>query len=309
MLIPAFSTVACPDWTLKQVADRAEGLDFEAVELRTFGDASRQFACDPALTAEAKVRAMFRESGVEPMSLATGLRFDEPIWPPVLGLFSPAAERSVREAKRAIDLAVGIECPLVRVFGFEYPPREKRANAHKRICDRLQLVADHAEKTGVRVMLENGGSFPKSTDLMEIINEVDSELLGACYSLATGVQSGEDPADAIANLGDRLWAARIKDAKDGFPVFLGEGELACREFVGQLVSAGVSGPLVFEWDRAWIPELAPAAEALKHASQTLYSWLGAPPLRAASGQANTSGDRATNARSERSRHARTMGRG
>jgi len=275
MLTPAFSTVACPDWTLPQVAQRAAALGFEAVELRTFGDASRQFACDPALTAESKTRALFRESGVEPLCLATGVRFDEPVFPPVLGLFNPAVERSVREAKRAIDLAVGVECPLVRVFGFEYPAREKRAAARKRICTRLQLAVDHADKTGVRVVLENGGSFPTSKDLLEIISEVDSELLGACYSLATGVQSGEDPADAIRNLGDYLWAARIKDIKDSRPCPLGEGDLACREFTQRLTAAGFSGPLIFEWDRAWIPDLAPAEEALAHASRTMYSWIGA----------------------------------
>src|SRR5579862_1401813 len=159
MLIPAFSTVACPEWTLAQVAQRAAALGFQGVELRSFGDASRQFACDPALTSDAKVRMLLRESGVDPICLATGVRFDEPIFPPVLGVFLPGAERSIREGKRAIDHAVSIECPLVRVFAYEYPAREKRSVALRRITERLKAVIDHADKTGVVVVIENGGSF------------------------------------------------------------------------------------------------------------------------------------------------------
>lgn len=274
MLKPAFSTVACPEWTLTQVAERALALGFEAVELRTFGDDSRRFACDPALTSEEKTRAIFRERGVETLSLATGVRFDEPIWPPVLGVFGAAAERSVREGKRAIDLAVGIECPLVRVFGFEYPARERRKVALKRITDRLRMVVDHADKSGVRIAIENGGSFSTAPELLEIIEGIDHPLLGASYSQATGVQSGEDPADAVRLLGDRLWIARIKDAKDGTPVALGEGDLVCQDFVRNLTGSGFDGPLVFEWDRAWVPGLGAAEEALAHASRTMWGWLG-----------------------------------
>jgi sugar phosphate isomerase/epimerase len=279
MLKPAFSTVACPEWTLTQVADRALELGFEAVELRTFGDASRSFACDPALTSEEKVRAIFRERGVEPLVLGTGVRFDEPIWPPVFGVLGAAAERSVREGKRAIDLAVGIECPFVRVFGYEHPPHERRAGALRRITDRLRMAIDHADKSGVRVVLENGGSFSTSAELLEIIETIDSPLLGASYSSAVGIQCGEDPAEAIRDLGDKLWVARIKDAKDGRPCFLGEGDLACRDFMRNLASAGFDGPLVFEWDRAWIDGLAPAEEALGHASRTMWGWLGANAQR------------------------------
>ncbi len=285
MLKPAFSTVACPEWTLTQVAERALALGFEAVELRTFGDDSKKFACDPAMTSEAKTRAMFRERGVEPLVLATGVRFDEPIWPPVVGVFGSAAEKSIREGKRAIDLAVGIECPLVRVFAFEYPAREARKAALKRITDRLRLVVDHADKSGVQVAIENGGSFATATQLMEIIGSINHPLLGASYSQAVGVQYGEDPAEAVRLLGDKLWIARMKDAKDGVPVPLGEGELACQEFVRNLMAAKFEGPLVFEWDRAWVPGLAGAEETLSAASRTMWGWLGGkveqnPPVSA-----------------------------
>lgn len=280
MLKPAFSTVACPEWTLKQVADNALAFGFEAVELRTFGDASRQFACDPALTSDTKVREMFLNRGIEVLSLATGLRFDEPVWPPVIGLFSDRSEAPIRDAKRAIDLAVGIECPFVRVFGYEQAGKDSRAAALKRISDRLKMAVDHADKSGVRVVVENGGSFSTAAELRELIDRVNMPLLGASYSNATAALAGEDPCKGIEILGDKLWVARIKDARNGRPQPLGQGDLQCEQFARALVTSGFSGPLVFEWDRAWMPELEPADKVLKDAARTMFSWLGAAPVSA-----------------------------
>lgn len=277
MLKPAFSTVACPDWLLREVAERALKLGFEAVELRTFGDDSRRFACDPAMTGEAKVRSMFLERGVEISSLATGVRFDEPVWPPVVGYFSDHVERAVREGKRAVDLAVGLECPLVRVFGFEFPAREKRAAAISRIARRLGKVVDHADKSGVRVVVENGGSFATADELLELIAAVNHPLLGASYCNATAMSVGEDPADGVKKLGDKLWLARIKDVKDGAPCLLGHGTMRCEAYVRALIGQQFGGPVVFEWDRAWSPEVlaAGAEDALGLASRTMFGWMGA----------------------------------
>ena len=273
MIKPAFSTVACPDSTLGEVVQRARGAGFEAVELRTFGDASRRFACDPALTDESKVREMFASRGIEILSLATSLRFDTRVSPPVLGLYLSDADRAVREGKRAVDLAVGLECPFVRVFAFEVPRREKRVRALARIISRLRDVLDHANNTGVRIILENGGSFPRASDIGQIIRECNHPLIGASYSLAAAVADGEDAGTAISVLGDRLWAARIKDLRDGIPCRLGEGDLPCRRFVGALAAAGFDGPLIFEWDRAWLPSLPPADQVLPAAARTLFDWI------------------------------------
>jgi sugar phosphate isomerase/epimerase len=290
MMKPAFSTVACPEWTLAQVAERAQAGGFEAVELRTFGDASAQFACDPALTSGDKVRGIFNDRGVEVLSLATSVRFDAMIHPPVIGYAVSDTEQSVREGRRAVDLAVAIECPFVRVFGFEFPRREKPARALTRIASRLAKVVDHAEKTGVKVVVENGGGFRSAAELMELLTASQSRLLGVCYNFAVGDAAGDSIDDAIATLGDRLMVARIKDLRDGRPCELGTGEVACEQFVRALAAAGFNGPLVYEWDRAWMPELAPAEQVLGAAAARIWSWLGgnvhaAPAQEARSGGA------------------------
>src|SRR5690606_1814955 len=118
MIKPAFSTVACPDWTLERVFRTAAEYGYEGVELRTFGFGSTCVACDPARTATEKIQALSEETGVRIATLATGISFEAPIRPPVIGRVISDTERPQREAKRMVDLAVAINAPFVRVFGF-----------------------------------------------------------------------------------------------------------------------------------------------------------------------------------------------
>jgi sugar phosphate isomerase/epimerase len=284
MLSPVFSTVACPEWTLPQVFAAAARMGWLGVELRTFGDGSRGFASEPALTAPEKIRLLADETGVRVAALGTSHRFDQPITPPVIGLVIGDPDRCVREAKTAIDLAVTIECPLVRVFAFEPPSSEARESALVRITDRLSKVVDAAHRTGVRIVLENGGGFTRARDLVPLLERVNSPLLGAAYNLAVGLAAGDTPDEAARLLGPRLLMARIKDLRDGRPCKLGTGQLPCREFLASLVRSGFEGPLCYDWDRAWLTGLAPAEEALSAASVTLFGWLSelgaATPSRA-----------------------------
>jgi len=286
MMKAAFSTVACPDWTFPRIAERAREWGFEGVELRTFGFGGTRLACEPGLTAPAKVRALFNKAGLRIASLATSIRFDERVTPPVIGMLGDT-ERSVREARGAVDLAVELECPFVRVYGFEIVGNEPRKSATARIAARLRNAADHCRNSGVRLLVENGGSFPRAADVAGLIDAAGSELVGASYSLAVAMSAGEDPASGVNVLSDRLEIVKVKDMHAGVPCALGEGDLRCHAGVAALQRAGYDGWIVFEHDRLWFPT-APDAEAVMQASaRTLYPWIGAPAVVAhrATGQA------------------------
>lgn len=274
MIKPAFSTVACPEWPLERVAQAAEEHGFEAVELRTFGYGSTQIACEPALTSAEKVRRIFGDLGIEVACLSTGVRLDAPWRMTLPGMGPEAGELAVREAKSAVDLAAQIECPLVRVFGFEFPAKERRERALTRIADRLRMVADAANNTGVRLVLENGGSFRRAGEALELVERVGSPLMGVSYSMAVAEQAGEDPAEGVRVLGDRLWLAKVKDYRGGKACVPGEGEMSCRGFAAALGEAGYDGHLVFEWDRMWVPGLAAAEDVLPGAARAMYEWAG-----------------------------------
>ncbi|QYU67380.1 sugar phosphate isomerase/epimerase [Leptolyngbya sp. 15MV] len=277
MFKSAFSTIACPDWTLDRVARLAAETGYTGVELRTFGYNSSMIACDPALTAPEKVRRMFKSHGVELSCLATGVTFDEPVRPALIGRIIGDPDRPIRLAKAAIDLATQLECPSVRVFGFEIPENESVGSAKHRIVERLALVADAARHTGVTVVLENGGTFTEAEDLIGLIDAVGSPLLGAAYGVATAWVDGEDPAQGIAMLGDRLTNVKLRDFA-GTPrryCLPGEGGVPCEQAVRTLIERGYRGWVTVEWDRLWCPELEPAERTLPEAARRLYAWVAA----------------------------------
>lgn len=282
MLRPAFSTVACPDWTLERVASAAADYGFRGVELRSVGDGgANAFASDPAFTDPDKVRSVIDRAGIDLAGIATGVKFDDPVFPPVLGHVLSARHATVRAGKRMVELAARCGAPFVRFFAFQIPgapaplvPGDTRWSALRRICSRLGDVCDHARNRDLRVLIQNGGDFASFNDLAKIIETVNSPLLGACYDLAAGVAAGDDPAEAVRVLGPLLMTARIRDTRAGRPCRLGQGELPVKPFVQALASSGSSAWLTFEWDRAWLPELTGADAVLPEAARVMYEWSG-----------------------------------
>lgn len=273
MFKTAFSTVACPDWTIEQACRAAAEWGYDGIEFRTFGPASTQFACDPALTSSEKVRRLLGQSGVEAAVVASSVGFGEPIRPAVIGRVISDTERSIRDAKAAIELAAQIESPLVRVFGFEWPRTERRKSAIARITERLRLAADAARNTGVKLVLENGGCLSRAEDLAEVIAETESNLVGAAYSVLVGRVAGDDPAAAIRALGDKLWVCKLRDRdEDHQPCLIGQGEAGIADAVRALDQVGFAGWTVVEWDRAWITGLQAPDEVLPAALESLYQW-------------------------------------
>lgn len=270
----AFSTVACPEWTLRAVAERARRWDFDGVELRTFGPGSTIGASDPCLSDPSKVRAILDEQGVALTGYGSGARFDEPLWPPapvgyVLGDF----ERPVREFKPITEHASRTGAGYVRVYGFERIEGEPRPRAVKRISDRLRLVCDDARHQNVRVAIENAGSFARAEELMEIVERVNKPELGVCYSMLAAHNAGEDPAEGVRTLAERLVCTRISDERDGTPCVIGEGHAPCESFVRAL---GATTPLVIDWPAMWRDDLAPADEALPASFAAVTSWTHEP---------------------------------
>lgn len=278
MLRLAYSTVACPDWTLERVAHAAFEHGFLGVELRSEGEGGTAFASEPGLTDPMKVRSVFREAGVELAGLATGVRFDAPVFPPVIGNVLPAREAAVREGKHMIELAGRVGAPFVRVFAFEVPGRERRGSALRRICERLAKVVDHARNRDVRILIENGGSFPSANDLVEILDRVGHPLLSACYDLLEASNAGDDLSAGCSAIGRRLSMVRVRDRRGDRPCLPGDGDLPCREFIGHAARVdadwGVDPWVVFTWDKAWIPDLAPADQILPEAAKRLHAWAG-----------------------------------
>lgn len=274
MIEIAMSTLACPTRTLAEAVAIADGAGCDGIELRTGGVRARELACDPFLSDEAKTRGLFEVAGLKPVCIATGVRFDAPVFPPVIGQILDN-EFEVRRAKRAIDLAAQLLCPMVRVFGFEKHGRESYKAASRRIAGRLRLACDHARNTGTTVVVENGGDFSTAEQLAELIGAVDTTLIGAAYDVALGSLAGDTPEGMTGALRAGLKLVRVKDRDaGGRPVPLGEGVQPAEAFVRHLAGANWAGPVVFEWEAAWFEGLAPIEQVLPASVRRLCAWAG-----------------------------------
>lgn len=274
MLRPAFSTVALPDWTLDRVARSASGFGFQAVELRSFGAGSTRLACDPALTDRAKVQRMFREQGVRIAGVSTGVRLDPAVKPPVIGQVLDIRHKPVRQGRHAVEVAHDIGATYASMFAFEGGRRERRSAVLRRVCDRLAMVCDHARHRDLFVVIENGGAFARAENLHEIVDRVGHQLLRVCYDISTAAGAGDDPAAGAVGLGPALHAVRVRDMRHGAPCELGAGDIPVRETIQALSRAGSQAWAVYNWDRLWLDDLAPAESVLPEAARTLYGWIG-----------------------------------
>lgn len=270
----AFSTLACPEWTLPDAARRGAEMGYLGVDMRSFLDESERMPSDPMSLEPSEIDSIFDDAGLIPVCLSTGVKFDKPIEPPLIGRIFVNEEAGVSEAKRFVDLADRAEVKFVRVFGEHLPAAEPRTWSMRRVTERLKLAAQTCRNTDVRMLIENAGSFGRSTELVDLMDRVDSQWLGASYSVLAAVNAGECPIDGVQRLGDRLKMIRVSDVDDdGNHVMLGEGRFPIGKLIRTLAEMNYEGWIVYEYPKHWQPELPVTSdEVLGHACETLYSW-------------------------------------
>ena len=271
----AFLTTACPDWTLTHAAQRAAEMGYLGVDMRSFLDESQRMPSDPMSLEPRVIDSIFDDAGVIPLCLSTGVKFDKPIEPPLIGRIFVNEEAGVSEAKRFVDLADRAGVKFVRVFGYHLPAAEPRTWSMRRVCERLTLASQTCRNTDVRMLIENGGSFGRSTDLVDLMDRVDSQWLGASYSVMAATNAGECPIDGVKRLGNRLRMVRVCDMDDdGNHVMLGQGDLPIEKLIGALRAMNFDGWIVYEYPKLWQPELPGSGdEVLGHACEALYAMI------------------------------------
>jgi len=267
----AFSTVACPTWSIDQVAQQASAMGYDGVELRTLGAGGTKIASDPALSDPAKVRDLLAASNVKCLCLSSSATLH--------GRDDGAGKASYYEVGKLIDMAAALGAPMLRVFGLKVEPGETRNNVIQRIASRIPALAEKAGDLGIQIVFENAGSFALAKEWWWLLNIVDHPMVGMCWNVANAAAA--DPAErgggmAVTMLNSRIRMVKVKDTKIGQGVGfvpLGDGDVNIPLFLKKLRGIGFEGPISVEWDRAWLPSLAPAEEYLPDALARLKKWM------------------------------------
>ncbi len=106
----------------------------------------------------------------------------------------------------------------------------------------LRHLAEVADRTGTRLAVETGGGDPQT--IANLLKEIGSVGIGACYDPASLLIDGFDPLAGVNPMADRIFLAHVRDAvsgserRPGRETRLGEGEIDLPEYLAALDQAG-----------------------------------------------------------------------
>lgn len=241
----AFSTLACPGWSLEETVDAAVKLGYAGLELRLLDGALLPADLEPK--DRRRVGRVMSDAGVAVAAVDTSIRL------------SPDVD--VSELRRYLRLADEWAAPLVRVFPGEGGLDDLRRG--------LEAAAQAAQGFRAAVGVETHDHYTTAAELGPLVSELEGATVGVVWDMLHTHRSGEAPADVLDRLGDCLVSVHIKDARvdreGGWQLVpLGDGAVPVAAGIDHLARRNYDGWLVVEWEKMWHPELAEPAVALAH---------------------------------------------
>jgi len=259
----AFSTLGCPNWNIGQILEAARLHGYDGIELRFYQgsfDLPKALAAFPGGARE--FRRRFARVGIEICCLDSSVVLSE-------------RDASISEGEQMIDLALALGAPYVRVFGGDVPENETRESCLTRAADKLARLGQRADQRGLRVLLETHDAFSSGAQVAALLAAAGDNGTGVIWDVHHPVAMGESLEQTAKLIGTRTYHVHVKDGKGGGqPTLLGEGDVPLPEILGQLHTMGYQGYLAFEWEKAWIPELAEPEVAFPQAARYLSDLLG-----------------------------------
>ena len=264
----AYSSLACPQWTIEEAIEAAVRYGYDAIEWR--------MADGEIITSEtpAAVRRRLREvpaaHTIAIACLDTSCRVVQP----------SAEERAkvIEEAQRMIDLAAELGAPFVRVFGGALPEGITRSAIIEPTAAVLRTIGAYGAEHNVTVTLETHDAWSSSTDVLELLQAVDLPAVKVLWDIHHTYRMGEAPTQSVATLGSAIAYVHIKDGRpaktaDGWELcLLNEGVVPLREACSALKQSGYDGTISLEWEKKWHPEIAEPEIALPQAIPWLHDY-------------------------------------
>jgi sugar phosphate isomerase/epimerase len=254
----AFTTLACPAWSWEQAVQRAVEYGYQGLELRGVeGEMDLTKAVPFTASRLPATKRELAERGLAIPCLDTSCRFDQ----------EASIDNSIDEGKRHIDLADELEAPAIRVFGDRIPDSQSREKIIGQVIRGLLALAQHAEGTGVQVLLESHSDFARVQNLLDVMHAVHHPHIGVLWDVHHPYRFFSEPlADTYEKLKGRIRHVHLKDSVsvDGGVRYclLGQGIVPVREVLQILASGGYHGWIAFEWEKRWHPEIEEPEVAL-----------------------------------------------
>lgn len=263
----AFSTLGCPEWSPATIVRKAAEYGYDQIEWR--GGSDGHLTPNMTATRRAELRQRMEDAGVSALAVTAYTSFVSD---------DPADRRAnVDELRRYLDLAADLGSDFVRIFLGELQAGVELADVTDRIVESVGAGLTHARTTGVNLALEPHDDFVRPQAVTPILDRLPDSRLTVVWDIGNTYAAGETTAGSFQLLGKRLGYVQVKDCIGQFPhrqlTLVGDGAVPLAEAFDLLANASYAGPISYEWERAWYPELPPAEVAFPAARQAIGSLL------------------------------------
>jgi sugar phosphate isomerase/epimerase len=261
----AFTTLACPKWSLGQVIDAAQRNGYEGLELRLLD--GEILSADLDKTTRDRVQSQCTAAGLKIICVDTSIR--------IATQNMEGRIAQIRDGMSYLEMAAGWDAPFIRVFGGT-PEGTPKAEAIKVSTECMATLAKRGQELGITVLLETHDAFSSSTAVMDVLNQVPEG--GALWDMLHPYRVGEQPAETAACLADRCYHVHVKDGRrsDGETwnlTLLGEGDVPVPSILSTLHGRNYNGWLSVEWEKKWHPEIAEPEIAIPQHAELLRKYL------------------------------------
>lgn len=257
----AYTSLACPGWTIEQAVSAAADTGYEAIEWRLAD--GNIIDSSASIEVRRRLREVPRAHGIAVSCLDSSCQ----------AVRETAEERvaTLEEGRRMLDLAAEIGAPSLRVFGGGLPVQTTRAAVLEPTAEVLRSLAEYGSGRDVTVLLETHDAWTNSEDVLALLQAVAHPAFKVLWDTHHTYRFGERPAQTLALLGDAIAYTHIKDSRLNGPgdwtyCLLGEGDLPLHEICAALKESGYDGYVSLEWEKKWHPEIEEPEVALPQAA-------------------------------------------
>jgi sugar phosphate isomerase/epimerase len=265
----AFTTLACPSWTLRQIVEQAAKLGFDAIDFRGLLD-SIDITERPEFTTEIDAtKRLIGDHGLVVSCLSISARY---------AVVAPEArEEQFAETRRNMELAAELGAPMLRVYGGRVPDGETQQSILPALADNLAAMVDEAEGYGVTLGIETHDDWTDSMWLGQLMAAVDHPRSRVIWDLHHPYRvAGETPEQTYGNVGSYVAGIHVKDSVasngDHRYVPVGQGDVPLKEMLDLIVAGGYEGYATLEWEKRWKPELPGPEQVLPSYVEQMRAW-------------------------------------
>ncbi|MFP6646460.1 MAG: sugar phosphate isomerase/epimerase [Candidatus Latescibacterota bacterium] len=253
----SFTTLGCPAWDLETIIAQGSSMGFDGVDFRGLQDDIDITQLSAFTTDIATTKTKFADAGLHVCGISSSLKVCD----------DTKVDDNLEEAKRTIPVAAELGTETIRVFG----GGDAQRHSHQQMADiGQQLMLQVLDLDGAgkfKWVFETHDNWIRSTDCKLLLERVTVPEFGALWDMGhTSRVGGEDPADSLAALGERVYYLHVKDAiydesheramQDGWRyVPPGTGELPIGRALELLQGRDYTGYVMFEHEKRWHGEL------------------------------------------------------